>query len=164
MKISAQEEYGVRCLLRLARNGPRESWTIPEIAEAEGLSPAYAAKLLRILRLAGFIEACRGRTGGYHLARPAAEIRLSDVLLALGEPMYDPGYCDRHAGPETHGPCVHQNGCTLRGLWQTLEQFVRHVLDQVTLEDLLHDDVSAVRQLRSLLPGPLLTLSPLSRE
>ncbi len=165
MKITAQEEYGVRCLLRLARTGPGESLTIPEIAEAESLSPAYAAKLLRVLRQAGLIESARGRTGGYHLARPAAEVHLGEVLLALGEPLYDdPGYCERHAGPETHGPCVHQNGCTLRGLWQTLEQFMRHILDQITLEDLLHNDIPIVRQLKRLLPGPLLHLTPLSRS
>jgi Rrf2 family protein len=164
MKITAQEEYGVRCLLRLARHHG-DSLTIPEIALAEGLSPAYAAKLLRVLRLQGFIEACRGRTGGYHLARPAAEIRLGELLLALGEPLYDdPGYCQRHAGPEMHGPCVHQDGCTLRGLWQTLEQFLRHILDQITLEDLLHNDIPVVREMKGLLPGPLLNLTSLSRE
>src|SRR5262245_7749059 len=119
MKITAQEEYGVRCLLHLARAYNGQSPTIPDIAQAENLSPAYVAKLLTVLRQAGLIESVRGRTGGYHLSRPPGEIRLGDVLLVLGEPLFDdPGYCERHASPETHGPCVHQAGCTLRGLWQ----------------------------------------------
>jgi Rrf2 family protein len=167
MKITAQEEYGVRCLLRLARSHGGQALTIPEIAQAEGLSQPYVAKLLAVLKQAGLIESHRGRTGGYHLARPPAEIRLGAVLLALGEPLFDdPGYCERHAGPETNGHCVHTDGCTLRGLWQTLEQWMRHILDQVTLDDLLRNDVPVVRQLRSQLPQtvtPLLTLAPLSR-
>jgi Rrf2 family protein len=167
MKITAQEEYGLRCLLRLARVWGAGSLTIPEIAAAENLSAPYVGKLLTVLRHAGLIDSVRGRTGGYHLSRPPEEIRLGGVLLALGEPLYeDPGYCERHAGPETNGPCVHQDGCTLRGLWQTLEQWMRHVLDQVTLRDLLRDEASVVRRLREQLPreqGPLLTLLPLSR-
>jgi len=153
MKITAQEEYGVRCLLRLARADTGQPLTIPEIAAADNLSPAYVGKLLAVLRQQKLIESVRGRTGGYHLARPASEIRLGGVLLALGEPLFDePGYCERHAGPETAGPCVHQDGCTLRGLWQTLEQWMRHILDQVTLEDLLKSDGPVVQKLRNGLP------------
>jgi Rrf2 family protein len=165
MKISAQEEYGVRCLLRLARVG--QSLTIPEIAQAESLSAPYVGKLLGVLRQAGFIESVRGRSGGYHLARPASEIRLGALLLALGEPLFDePGYCERHAGPETTGPCVHHDGCSLRGLWQTLEQWLRHTLDQITLDDLLHQEIPVVQRLKKQLRDekPLLHLTPLSRS
>src|ERR1700719_3038774 len=102
MKITAQEEYGLRCLLRLAHVHGKQPLTIPDIAAAENLSVPYVGKLLTVLRQAGLIDSVRGRTGGYHLSRPAAEIRLGVVLLVLGEPLFeDPGYCDRHAGPET---------------------------------------------------------------
>src|SRR5271165_290641 len=129
MKITAQEEYGLRCLLRLARVQGGQPLTIPEIAAAENLSVPYVGKLLTVLRQAGLIDSVRGRTGGYHLSQPPADIRLGGVLLALGEPLFEePGYCERHAGPETSGPCVHRDGCSLRGLWQTLESWMRHVL------------------------------------
>src|SRR5262245_50775452 len=107
MKITAQEEYGLRCLLRLAGAYGGKTLTIPEIAQAENLSQPYVAKLLGVLRQAGLIESVRGRTGGYRLALPPAQVRLGGVLLALGEPLYDdPGYCERHAAPDTGGPCV----------------------------------------------------------
>ncbi|MFQ3649871.1 MAG: Rrf2 family transcriptional regulator [Gemmataceae bacterium] len=160
MKITAQEEYGVRCLLRLARAG--QALTIPEIAAHEQLSVAYVGKLLMLLRQAGLVESVRGRSGGYHLSRPADEISLGEALLALGEPLFDdPGYCSRHAGPETTGPCVHTDGCHLRGLWQTLAEYMQHILQQVTLQDLLTGELPIVRRLREQLPErvALLTLT-----
>ena len=157
MKITAQEEYGVRCLLRLSRG---LALTIPEVATAENLSVAYVGKLLTLLRQAGLVESVRGRTGGYHLSRPASDITLGEALLALGEPLFeDPGYCEKHAGPETTGPCVHTDGCHLRGVWQTLAQYMQHVLDQITLNDLLTGEVPAVRSLREQMPREVKLLS-----
>jgi Rrf2 family protein len=175
MKITAQEEYGVRCLLRLAGAHGSQSLTIPEVASAENLSEPYVAKLLSVLRQAGLIESVRGRTGGYFLTKPPGEVRLGAVMRALGEPLFEePGYCERHAGPETKGPCVHQGGCGLRALWQALEQWMQHILDKVTLEDLLHSEGEIVDRLRvrlvpDLSAGPAagrerLTLVPLARE
>src|SRR5712692_973158 len=94
MKITAQEEYGLRCLLRLARASRDEPLTIPEIAAAEHLSVPYVAKLLSVLRQAGLIESVRGRYGGYHLVEEPSEIRLGPVLRALGEPLFDDDYCE----------------------------------------------------------------------
>jgi Rrf2 family protein len=157
MKITAQEEYGLRCLLRLARAGEGQSLTIPEIAAVEGLSGPYVAKLLAVLRHKGLIESVRGRAGGYRLARPASEVGLGAVLMSLGEPLYeDPGYCQRHAGTEAEsGQCVHINGCTLRALWQTLEHWMRHLLDQISLADLMHSERDIGAMLRARLEGAL---------
>lgn len=172
MKISAQEEYGLRCLLRLARNPGEHALTIPEIAAAEGLSGPYVAKLLSVLRQAGLIDSVRGRTGGYRLSKPPAEIRLGAVLLVLGEPLFDePNYCERHKGTETDtGICVHHGGCSLRGLWLTLEQWMRRALDQITLADLIHSEGRITELLRARLteavlePESLIHLTPLTKE
>jgi Rrf2 family protein len=172
MKITAQEEYGLRCLMRLAHAWGKEPLTIPEIAATENLSVPYVGKLLNVLRQAGLVESVRGRSGGYHLARRPGDIRLGAVLLALGEPLFeDPGYCEKHAGPETSGPCVHQDGCSLKSVWHALERWLRHILDQLTLEDLLQTHGGDILgRLRERLrvdvpedPVPLLQLAPLSR-
>jgi Rrf2 family protein len=168
MKITAQEEYGLRCLLRLARAGG-QPLTIPEIAAAEQLSAPYVAKLLSILRQAGFIESVRGRSGGYYLSREPADIGIGAVLRALGEPLFEEGsYCEKHASPETGAACVHTSGCALRALWQTLEQWMRGVLDRVSLADLLQSEGQIAERLRAHLPAPesvasLLTLAPVAR-
>ena len=76
MKLTSHDEYGLRCLIRLGQAGPGGRLTIPEISRAEGISEAYAAKLLRILRLGGFVTAARG-PGGYSLAGCSASAEAS---------------------------------------------------------------------------------------
>jgi Rrf2 family protein len=162
MKITSQEEYGLRCLLKLARAHGEEPLTIPEIAATEGLSGPYVAKLLSVLRQAGLIESVRGRSGGYRLARSPADIRLGTVMLALGEPLFDdPGYCQRHAGPETGGSaCVHLSGCTLRVLWLTLERWMHGILDEITLDDLIQSEGRITELLREKLKATVLEPTP----
>ena len=140
MKISAQEEYGLRCLLRLAKS-EQPSQTLPEIAAAEGLSVPYVAKLMGVLRHAGIIDSVRGRSGGYHLAKQPEEIGLGSLLLTLGEPLFDEAdYCQKHAGISPTGVCLNHSSCSLKSLWATLEQWVRHSLDQITLADLMQHE------------------------
>lgn len=151
MKITAQEEYGLRCLLRLAQ-AENHALTLPEIAAAEGLSVPYAAKLMGVLRDSGLIDSVRGRSGGYRLARSPEEIGLGSLLLVLGEPLFDDAnYCDRHAGAAADGVCVHKGDCSLRTLWQTLEKWMRGTLNQITLADLVQHEGRITELLRSRL-------------
>ena len=71
MKLSTQEEYGLRCLLQIARVGASASLTIAEMSEREGISSPNVAKIMRILRRAGLVNSTRGKSGGSLLARPA---------------------------------------------------------------------------------------------
>jgi Rrf2 family transcriptional regulator, iron-sulfur cluster assembly transcription factor len=135
MKFSRQEEYGLRLLLRIAKSDSPNGLTIPEISEIEGLSTANAAKILRILRLAGFIESARGQTGGYKLSKPANEIIIGDVLNTLGGKLYESGFCDLHAGLESI--CTNTIDCSIRSLWKTIQNLIDGVLSKFTLQDLL---------------------------
>lgn len=156
MKITAQEEYGLRCLLQIARTGSSSSLSITEIAEKEGISTPYAAKLLSMLRQAGLIESTLGRAGGYRLAKPPHELGLGTVLKAIGERLFEEGeFCQKHAGTETDGACVHHDNCNLRSLWHTLEGCIQHLLDGLTVADLLNnqnDLINIIRQ-RLIRPG-----------
>ena len=141
MKITAQEEYGLRCVLRLAK-AKSGSITLTEVAAAEGLSVPYVAKLMAVLRHAGLLDSVRGRSGGYTLAKPADEIGLGSLLLVLGEPLFDESqYCQKHAGSEApNGVCMNHSTCTLKSLWQTLEHWMRRTLDEITLADLIQNE------------------------
>jgi len=140
MQLLAQEEYGLRCLLQVARHAGPDPLTIPEIAAAEGLSPEYAAKLLRALRQAELVASTRGAGGGYRLARPAGEITAWQVVQALGGSLFPREFCDSHPG-QRHD-CVHTSGCSIRGLWTSVESAIRTVLEGVTIADLTHAEPS----------------------
>ena len=136
MKLSAQEEYGLRCLLQVARRFPGGSATIPEIAGAEGLSPHNAARYLATLRRSGLVVSERGQHGGYSLSRPASQIAVAEVVAALGGPLYDPTFCDHHTGAEE--TCSHTAvDCSIRGLWIRVQEAVDGVLSRTSLQDLL---------------------------
>lgn len=135
MKFSAQEEYGLRCLLQLARLPEGESMTIPQISEVEGLTATHVAKLLMILRKDGFVKATRGQLGGYTLARPASEIPVGEVMAALGGKLYDDSFCNRHAG--TNHICTHAVDCSVRSLWQIIQESVDSVVNRITIADMM---------------------------
>jgi Rrf2 family protein len=135
MKLSSQEEYGLRCLLQLARAGDSASLTISDMAEREGISSPNVAKIMRILRRAGLVRSTRGKAGGYSLSRPAADVRALDVVSALGGRLFDPGFCDRHAGVEAH--CLNTRDCSIRPVLRGLQDAVDQVLGELTLASLL---------------------------
>lgn len=135
MKISAQEEYGLRCLLQLARAEILgESLTLAQLAELEGISTANAGKLMWILSKAGLVQSTRGTKGGYSLARPASQIRLNQVIRVLeGRPAES--HCKSYAG--VLDACVHTGDCGIRPVIIELHQIVDNALADITLSQLL---------------------------
>lgn len=138
MKLSAQEEYGLRCLLRVGREGDGESLTIPELSRAEGISEPYVAKMMRVLRRGGFVTSTRGQAGGYTLSRAADQILLGHVLATLGGRLYEPAFCDGHSGSER--ACTHMPDCSIRSVWRMVQNAVDEVLEKITLKDLLRSE------------------------
>lgn len=135
MKLSAQEEYGLRCLLHLAKRGNGSSLTIPEISVAEGLSIPNVAKLMRIMRMGKLVQSVRGQSGGYTLARPAGEIKITEAMEVLGGRFFGPQFCGRHSGKQE--VCCHHTDCSLRALWNSVQFVLQSVLGHTTLADLM---------------------------
>jgi Rrf2 family protein len=138
MKLASNEEYGLRCLLRLAQGGDGASLTIPEISSAEGISQAYVAKLLRTLRRGGFVKAARGNVGGYRLSQPASQIVLGRVMDVLGGRLFESNFCEAHSGQAAN--CVRSTDCSVRVLWSKVQAAIDRVLDRTTLDDLLRNE------------------------
>jgi Rrf2 family protein len=136
MKLTSQEEYGLRCLIQVARRQGAGPVPIRAISEAEGLSQEYVAKLLRVLRKGDLLVSVRGATGGYLLAMPVEDISVWTALQALDSPLYTPEFCTGHAGKREQ--CVHSGtGCSIRVLWQWVDTALQRALERVTLADLL---------------------------
>jgi Rrf2 family protein len=148
MKLSANEEYGLRCLLRLGHAGEGGSLTIPEISHAEGVSPAYAAKILRILRKGGYVKAARGKEGGYTLARAPESVAIGDVMATLGGRLFESGFCDSHRGQ--FAICTRSVDCSVRSLWRAVQVAVDQVLSKATLRDLLQNEQEMNSWVRSI--------------
>ena len=144
MKLSAQEEYGLRCLLHLAKRGNESSLTIPEISAAEGLSVPNVAKLMRLMRMGKLVQSVRGQAGGYTLARPAELIKVTEVMEVLGGRFFGPQFCGRHSGRQD--VCCHHGDCSLRALWNSIQFVLQSVLGKTSLADLTlnEDQVSTI--------------------
>ncbi len=142
MQLLASEEYGLRCLLQVATEDAGRPVAISQIAEAEGLSPQYAAKLMRQLRLGGLVESVRGADGGYRLTRDASETTVWEVLEVLGGPFYSDAFCSCHGGQRRD--CVRRSDCSVRALWRAVQDTLRDVLSGITLRDLRRDERAMV--------------------
>jgi Rrf2 family transcriptional regulator, iron-sulfur cluster assembly transcription factor len=139
MKISAQEEYGLRCLVQLANLSESESLTLPQIAEREGISVANAGKLMWLLNKAGFVQAIRGTKGGYSLSRPANEIRLNEVIKVLDDDEIN-GHCGSYTG--ILDSCIHHGDCGIRPVIIGLHEVVQNALSNITLAQLVGEEKS----------------------
>lgn len=161
MKLSTQEEYGLRCLLHMARQGAGASLSIPEISRAEGLSVPNVAKLMRLLRMGGLVASVRGQSGGYTLSRTSEQITLGSVLELLGGRLYGPSFCDRHSG--LLEACAHNSDCSLRPVWETLQAMIENVLNRMTLSDLQRNEKEMMKMLNER-TNQLLPVSQIRRS
>lgn len=144
MKITALEEYGLRCMVLLARHGDDDPLTLTEFATREGFSIPYAGKLLMILKKSGLVKAVRGRKGGYVLLQSPEEITLKEIFEVLGKPVFSVGYCEKYTGENE--VCVHSGDCTVKNIWQTFDEFIESYLERVTLADLVSGDISPLEE------------------
>ncbi len=151
MKISALEEYGVRCLVQLARAGAvpptngdgAVTLSARQIADREGLTLEYASQILTELRRAGMVVSSRGVHGGFRLARPAKEINVGALFRALDGPLAD-NLCESFTG--NLDVCAHSASCSVRPVWSELQRRIYAFLDGVTLADIADGAVEASPQ------------------
>ncbi len=142
MHLLAREETGLRCLLQVALE-ERSGVPVPiaAIAEAEGISGVYAAKLMRQLRMAGLVESTRGVAGGYRLARAAREITVWDAIRALDESFLPATTCD--CEPAERADCERTTACAVSTLWRRLGEEIHRQLSAITLAELCRGELAS---------------------
>lgn len=149
MKITALEEYGIRCLLQLARNAESpKPMTVRQVANGEGLSMAYAEKLLIMLSRARLAESTRGVHGGYRMTRPPERVTLGEVIRALEGFPAPTAVCERFTG--NADCCVHTDNCGLRAVWNRVSHQVERLLNQVPLSALLESEERVVSNIEMI--------------
>jgi len=112
--------------------------TIGQVAEGEGITLEYAAKIMHTLKKAGLITSFRGVKGGFVLSKPASAITLWEVMQKLSGESYDEHFCEKFSGKEE--VCVHVQGCSVRSVWSSVMTHLGAVLSKVSLSELLRDE------------------------
>lgn len=133
MKISAQEEYGLRILVQLAKS--ENGLSISEIANKENLSISNTAKFCRLLRNANYIKSEKGKEGGYKIIKTPEEISLTKLIQSLDPPLYGETFCDKFC--KDGNICVHTTNCSVKNVWIKMQAAIESSLEGMTLKDLL---------------------------
>ena len=137
MILSTRGHYGLRAMTRLAEAHGQSVLSLSEIAQAEGLSPAYLEQLVAPLRKAGLVKATRGVRGCYRLARHPAEITVGEVIRILEGPI---GIVECASEVRSSGCCERETTCLSKPLWQRMRANITQMLDSTTLADLWAGD------------------------
>jgi Rrf2 family iron-sulfur cluster assembly transcriptional regulator len=141
MRLSTRGRYAVMAMAELgARQGALDGTgpaqvSLAELAQAQHLSLAYLEQLFGPLRRAGLVGSARGPGGGYRLARPPSHITISEIVLAVDEPI-QATRCDE-GGPG----CLAGQRCLTHDLWAELGSQIRLFLEGVTLADVIGGSV-----------------------
>ncbi|AHG20758.1 transcriptional repressor NsrR [Chania multitudinisentens RB-25] len=131
MQLTSFTDYGLRALIYMASLPAERMTSISEVTEVYGVSRNHMVKIINQLSREGFVTAIRGKNGGIRLGKPAATIRLGDVVRAL-EPLSLVN-CKREF-------CHITSACRLkRVLNQSIQNFLEE-LDNHTLADMVEDN------------------------
>jgi|SRR6185436_19543847 len=152
MRLTTKGRFAVTAMLDLALNATQGPVTLAGVSERQKISLSYLEQLFGKLRRRELVESVRGPGGGYHLARPATNISVADIIKAVEEPL-DSTQC---GGREN---CHGDRKCMTHELWEELNQTVFGFLDGVKLSSLVEQQktrtVSVVRHPRSAQPHPV---------
>ncbi len=142
MRISAKVDYAVRAAVELAAAEDEEPIKGDVIAEAQGIPLKFLENILGELKHVGIVKSRRGAQGGYWLAKPANQVSLGDIVRAVEGPLASV----RGEGPED---LEYKGGAVpLQRVWIALRANLRAVMDEVTLADVVADELPAqVREL-----------------
>lgn len=143
--LTMKGKYGIKALIALARLEPGLVGQSTSIATAHGISKKFLDTILADLRLAGLIATRKGRTGGYHLARPADTISVAQILRVIDGPIAPISCVSKTAYSKCHD-CPTQDSCEIRLLMLEVRDAMLAILEHRTLRDLCNSTALA-RQL-----------------
>jgi len=131
MRLSTKGRYAARAMLDLALHYGQGPILLKDIARRQQISERYLEHVIIPLRAAGLVTSARGAHGGFALAKPPSEIRLSEIIqvvegsIAPVDCVDDPKVCSR------------AEFCVTRDLWAEMERAMSGVLKSTTLQDLV---------------------------
>lgn len=118
-------------MLDLALNFGNDPVLLKDIARRQGVSEKYLEHLVSALRKRGLVRSIRGARGGYLLAKPPSEIRLSEIMEVL-EGSMAPVDC-----VDDLRVCHRANLCVTRDIWVRIKEAIDKILESTTLRDMV---------------------------
>ena len=134
MRLSTKGRYAVMAMVDLARNGRGSPIALADIADRQEISLSYLEQLFAKLRRGGLVKSVRGPGGGYLLARDPDQTRISDVILAVDEPIRATR-CEPNSPVGCH---TDKSRCLTHDLWEELGNQIHLYLSSVTLADVVN--------------------------
>jgi len=142
LKLSKKADYGLIALKHLAMYSSKGAHSAADIAEIYGISTPLMAKVLQKLAKVGLVAARHGSSGGYTLARDAAQITALDAISAIDGPLFITSCTTRH------GDCYQSTTCTVKEPLRRVNESILEVLNKVTISQMADDGGSEVVELR----------------
>lgn len=138
MRLSTKGRYAVMAMADLAGNeGGTRPVSLAEIAKRQEISLSYLEQLFAKLRKGGLVRSVRGPGGGYRLSRPAAELRIADIIVAVDEPIA----ATRCKTGSPIGCTGTTSRCVTHDLWEELGRQIHVFLSSVSLADVIEKRV-----------------------
>jgi Rrf2 family iron-sulfur cluster assembly transcriptional regulator len=151
MRLTTKGRFAVTAMMDLAMHNGSGPVTLAEISGRQKISLSYLEQLFGKLRRHQLVESVRGPGGGYCLAKETGNVTVSEIILAVDEPI-DATQC---GGKEN---CRDEQKCLTHDLWATLNQRIFDYLDSVTLRQLVESQKakeSGVTQVHDMREAPL---------
>ncbi|MFM2320220.1 MAG: hypothetical protein RLZZ215_2841 [Pseudomonadota bacterium] len=154
MKLSTKGRYAVTAMMDLAIHDYEGPVTLADISNCQGISLSYLEQLFAKLRKSGLVEGVRGPGGGYRLGKPASQISIADIIVAVDESI-DATRCkgseDCHAGEK----------CLTHQLWTDLSKSLYEFLDGLTLASFINrPEVRTVVRRQDTMASRIATMFP----
>ncbi len=139
MRLSTKAQYAVRAMVSLNLHAEGEPVSIKDISAREDISLTYLEQLFVKLRRGRIVRSVRGPGGGYLLARPAADIRVDQIIDSVEETLVPVSCMDQD------GSCACTDQCITHSVWQGLGERIRAFLASITLDDLTREAKAKMR-------------------
>jgi Rrf2 family iron-sulfur cluster assembly transcriptional regulator len=130
MRLTTKGRFAVTAMIDLAMHHGSGPVTLAEISGRQRISLSYLEQLFGKLRRHQLVESVRGPGGGYILAKDMGQITVTDVILAVDEPI-DATQC---GGKEN---CHDDQKCLTHDLWAALNERIFDYLGAVSLRQLV---------------------------
>ena len=144
MRFTTKTEYGIVCMVYLARHEADHFMTLKDIATHENYPAPYIEKILQALKKASLVVTHQGNQGGYRLARKPSQITLKEVIDALEGGTFEV-FCE----PDTREGivCTHFCLCGIKPVWRKTKELLDTFYASITLEMMTRDEIATRKML-----------------